>query len=57
MFNTYQDDCKKGHELWQEYVRYNGYSLKPSEYGLKALSKYIGVDVEILKRLIGTYLV
>ena len=53
------DERKKvleGGDYWHEYVRLNGYAFRPSEEGLKRLSRDLDLNIPYLRKLINLYL-
>lgn len=45
-----------GRDLWQEYVRLNGYAFKPSDDGLKKLARSLDLTVSWIRKRINAYL-
>jgi hypothetical protein len=45
-----------GRSLWTEYVRVNGYAFKPSEEGLKKLSKLLDLNLTYIRKMIWLFL-
>jgi len=48
-------DCEEGRALWYEYIKVNGYAFKPTEKGLKELSRMLDLNVPYIRRLINKF--
>ena len=46
----------EGRDYWQQYVFLNGYAFRPSDDGLKKLSRNLDLNIPYLKKLINIYL-
>ena len=49
-------DFAEGRTLWYEYIRVNGYSFRPTEKGLKELSRMLDLKISHIRKLINTFL-
>lgn len=48
--------AKEGRDYWQQYVMLNGYAFRPTEDGLKKLSRNLDLNVPHLRKCINAYL-
>jgi hypothetical protein len=48
--------AKEGRDYWQQYVAVNGYAFRPTEDGLKKLSRNLDLNVPYLRKCINAYL-
>lgn len=48
--------AKEGRDYWQQYVNLTGYAFRPSEEGLKKLSRNLDLNVSHLRKCISAYL-
>lgn len=48
--------AKEGKDYWFYYVAINGYSFRPSEAGLKKISRLLDLNLTYLKRCLNLYL-
>jgi hypothetical protein len=51
-----RNHANMGRDYWFQYVRLNGYAFKPSEEGLKKLSRNLDLNVPHLRKCINAYL-
>ena len=55
------DDGKRkefaeGRDIWYEYQQVNGYAFRPTEEGLKKLSRNLDLNVPYIRKRINTFL-
>ena len=48
--------AREGSRLWQEYVRVNGYAFRPTQDGLRKLSRLLDLNVPYIAKCITKYL-
>lgn len=46
----------QGRDYWQQYVNVNGYAFRPTEDGLKKLSRNLDLNVPHLRKNINAFL-
>jgi hypothetical protein len=46
----------EGRSFWYQYITLNGYAFKPTEKGLKVLSRNLDINIPWLRKCINIYL-